>query len=87
MAEEIKEVKEPKEAKKKPGKARTFFSRIGKFFRDIKSEIKKITWPAVPTVFRNMGITLLFIVIIGAFVFLLDFGFSNLLGLIMQTGG
>jgi preprotein translocase subunit SecE len=70
---------------KKPNKFNAFFSRIGKFFREVKSEIKKITWPAVPTVFRNMGVTLIAILVIGVFVFLLDFGLNQLLGLIMEV--
>ena len=72
------------ETKKKPNKFKAFFSRIGKFFREIKSEVKKITWPAVPTVFKNMGVTLVVIFVVGAFVFALDFGLNKLLGLVME---
>ena len=70
---------------KKPNKFKAFFQRIGKFFREIKSEIKKITWPSVPTVFRNMGVTLVVILVIGVIVFALDFGLNQLLGLIMEV--
>ena len=74
---------------KKPNKFLAFFTkagrRISKFFREIKSEIKKITWPAVPTVFRNMAVTLVVIAVIGVFVFALDFGLNKLLGLIMEV--
>lgn len=74
---------------KKAGKTanffQKFFGRIAKFFREIKSEIKKITWPAVPTVFRNMAVTLVVIFVVGAFVFALDFGLNKLLGLVMEV--
>ncbi len=74
---------------KKPNKFLAFFAnagrRISKFFREIKSEIKKITWPTVPTVFRNMAVTLVVIAVIGVFVFALDFGLNKLLGLIMEV--
>lgn len=73
------------ETKKKPNKFKAFFSRIAKFFREIKSEIKKITWPAVPAVFKSMGVTLVVIIVIGAFVFALDFGLNKLLGLVMEV--
>ena len=73
------------ETKKKTNKFKAFFSRIGKFFREIKSEVKKITWPAVPTVFKNMGVTLVVIFVVGAFVFALDFGLNKLLGLVMEV--
>lgn len=73
------------DSKKKPNKIGSMFSRIGKFFREIKSEIKKITWPAIPTVFKNTGITLVVIAVVGIFVFALDFGLNKLLGLIMEV--
>ena len=73
------------ETKKKPNKFKAFFGRITKFFREIKREIKKITWPAVPTVFKNMGVTLVVIIVVGAFVFALDFGLNKLLGLVMEV--
>lgn len=70
---------------KKKNKFVAFFSRIAKFFREIKSEIKKITWPAIPSVFRGMGVTLVVIIVVGAFVFALDFGLNKLLGLVMEV--
>ncbi len=69
------------EKKKKPN----IFSRVAKFFREIKSEVKKVTWPSVSTVFKNSGITLVMIIVVGLFVFVLDFGLNKLLGLIMEV--
>ena len=48
-------------AEKKP----KVWHRAGKFFRDCKSEIKKIVWPTPRSVFKNMGVVLAVIVIIG----------------------
>ena len=70
---------------KKANKFTALMQRIGKFFRGIKSEINKLTWPSVPTVFRNMAVTLVVVLVIGAFVFALDFGLNKLLGLIMEV--
>lgn len=67
---------------KKPG----VFSRIVKYFRECKGEVKKITWPAPKTVFKNMGIVVAVIFIIGLFIFALDRGLFALLGLVMQMG-
>lgn len=61
------------------------FSSVWKFFRECKSEIKKIIWPTIPTVFKNMGIVLVVIFIIGLFVFGLDTGLLKLLGLFMNV--
>ncbi len=64
-----------------------FGKRIGQFFRDGKMEIKKIVWPKPKAVFKNMGVVLATIVIIGAFVFGLDMGLMKLLGLFMNVAG
>ena len=50
---------------------KSFFARIGKFFRDQKSEVKKIVWPSKKQVINNTVIVLaavaLFAVVTGAF--------------------
>ncbi len=49
-------------------KSATFFRSAGKFFRDCKNEIKKIVWPTPKAVFKNMGVVLSVIIIIGLFI-------------------
>ncbi len=75
-------------AEKMSEKKSNVFARMGKgiarFFREVKIEIKKIIWPKPKSVFKNMGVVLATIVIIGAFVFGLDTGLMNLLGLFMN---
>ena len=58
-----------------------------KFFRDTKGEIKKIVWPTPKTVFKNVGVVLVTIIILALFIFLLDTVFMNLLGLVMEVAG
>lgn len=58
---------------------------IAKFFRESKSEIKKVVWPTPGSVFKNTGVVLSTIFIIGLFVFLLDVGLTSLLRLIMEV--
>lgn len=74
-----------KEAEKKPNIFVRAGRRIKKFFRDTKSEIKKIVWPTPKATFKNMGIVLLAILIIGLFIFGLDTGLYALLGLVMNV--
>ena len=57
---------------------------ISKFFRDCKSEVKKIVWPTSHAVFKNMGVVSITIIVIGLFIFGLDTLLMNLLGLIMN---
>lgn len=53
-----------------------FFSKIGKFFKDLKAEIKKVIWPTKKQLINNTGIVLLAILIIGAGIWILDALFS-----------
>ena len=71
-------------AKKENGFVR-FTKKAGKFFRDCKGEIKKIVWPTPKNVFKNVGVVLATIILLGLFIFLLDTVFMNLLGLVMQV--
>lgn len=74
-----------KKTDKKPNAFVRFFKKIGKFFRDCKGELKKIVWPTPKSVFKSTGVVLVTIIILGLFVFLLDTGFMNLLGLVMDV--
>lgn len=58
--------------------------KISKFFRDCKSEVKKIVWPTPKAVFKNTGVVLITITVIGLFIFGLDTLLMNLLSLIMN---
>ena len=53
-------------------------SRIKKFFRDYKSEFKKIVWPTRSETLKLSAVVLVAIVIAGVAIFLLDTGFSTL---------
>lgn len=76
-----KKSSDKKPAEKKP----SVFSRLAKYFRECKSEIKKIVWPTPKATFRNMGIVLIVLVVVGLFIYLLDTGLLALLGLIMKV--
>ncbi len=53
-------------------------SKIKKFFKDYKSEFKKIAWPDKKDTLRQSGVVVVAIVIVGIAVFLLDTGCSKL---------
>ena len=57
----------------------------GKFFRDVKSELKKIVWPAPKSVFKSTGIVLVAIIASGVFISVLDTIFLALLVLVMNV--
>ena len=64
MAEETKA--------KKPG----LFARIGKWFRELKSECRKIVWPTREQTINNTLVVLASVVIIGIFIWVLDLVFG-----------
>lgn len=66
-------------------KKNNIIGNIAKFFRECKSEIKKIVWPASKSTLRNTGIVLVVIFLIGLFVFGLDTVLLNLLGTVMSV--
>ncbi|HIR46199.1 preprotein translocase subunit SecE [Anaeromassilibacillus sp. An200] len=75
----------PEKKDKKPGKFSASVKNAGKFFRDVKSEIKKIVWPTPKSVFKNTGVVLVAIIISGIFISGLDSIFLALLGLVMNV--
>ncbi len=62
----------------------SFFARIGKFFRDQKSEVKKIVWPSKKQVINNTMIVLVAVVIfavaVGAFDWVVGLVIKALIG-------
>ena len=44
----------------------------GLWFREMKSELKKVVWPNRKTVIKNTGTVLLCSVIVGAFIWIFD---------------
>lgn len=84
MSEKKNDVKVDKSSAKKKSKIKGFFNKIGKFFRDCKSEVKKITWTAPKQVTKNFAVVLVVIIVLGLFIFALDRGLYALLGLIMN---
>ena len=63
---------------------KTIFKRVVLFFRDYKSEVKKIVWPGVRDVVKNTLIVLIVCLLIGGFIWLLDFGLGSLMSFISK---
>jgi len=67
-------------------KKSSFFKRLGRKFKEVFSELKKVTWPTFGKVVKTTGVVLavvlFFLVVIG----LADYLFSTLIGLITSIG-
>lgn len=59
------------------GSQKPLLKRIAQFFKDYKSETKKIVWPGLREVIKNTGIVLIMFVVIGAIIWLIDFGLGS----------
>ena len=59
--------------------------RIIRFFRDYKSEIKKIVWPGPKDVVKNTVIVLLMCLVVGILIWAIDYGLGQLLTRILNT--
>ena len=60
----------------------SWIRRVGAKLKETFSELKRVSWPSLPTVFKTTGVVLAVVVAFLAVVTLVDFGLSFLLGLI-----
>ena len=59
----------------------------GLWFREMKSELKKVVWPNKKTVMKNTGTVLLCSVVIGAFLWAFDFVAVSAVQMILNVFG
>lgn len=78
--------KKSKLKKEKPKKPKVgFFRRILNFFKEIKSELKKIVWPKKDELFKSTSTVMFVIIIMTLFVVLADKTFHSLLKLLIKN--
>ena len=72
------------EVNKKP----TIFVRMGtglsRWFREMKSELKKVVWPSGKQLVNNTVVVLVAVLIVGIIVCLFDLGAGELIGLLRK---
>ena len=59
------------------------FKRIGKFFTDVVSEMKKIVWPSKKQTLNNTAVVVI-VVVAAVVIVLLDLAFGKLLELLIS---
>lgn len=60
-------------------------TRIKKFFKDTKAELKKVSWPTKEQLIHNTGVIIVFILIVTVILSVLDFGFLKLFQLLSSN--
>lgn len=62
-------------------------NRVVKFFKDLKSELKKVVWPNRKTVVNNTGIVLAVMLIVGLFLTGVDTALGFVVQKLISIGG
>ena len=79
MADKEKKVAQTEAKTQKPNKQ----GKAGNAWRGFKSELKKIVWPSMKQISNNTVIVIIAIIIIGCFIWALDFGLGALIKLFL----
>lgn len=67
-----------KTKEKKPG----IFSKIKRYFKDLRGEFKKIVWPSKKQIINNTLVVIVCMAVTAVIIWLLDWAFISLLSLI-----
>jgi preprotein translocase subunit SecE len=61
-------------------------NRLTRYFREVRAEVRKVTWPTRQEVFRLSAIVLVVLMVMSIFMALLDWSFSRLMQAIINLG-
>lgn len=61
-----------------------FFNRISKYFKEVKSEMKKVVWPTFAKVKQNTLIVIIYVLLVGVVIWGLDALFTWVMSLIIN---
>ena len=75
-----KKVKTPKKKEKKP-------NRLLRWFKDLKGELKKVTWPSAKDTLKNVGIVIMCVIFVGIFIWVFDYLARAVIDALLQLFG
>ncbi|MCK4389644.1 MAG: preprotein translocase subunit SecE [Desulfobacterales bacterium] len=61
-----------------------FLLKTTQFLREVKIELKKVTWPSKKDTLTSTGVVIILVVIISSFLGLVDMGLSSLIRLVLR---
>lgn len=82
-AEKTKADKTKAAKEKKPG----FFQRLGRFFRELKAELKKVAWPSGRDTMKKTGIVIVCVIVVGVIVWIFDGIASSVIDALLSLFG
>jgi preprotein translocase subunit SecE len=62
------------------GSREGFFSRVGTFWRDVRAELRRVTWPTARDVQNTTIITIIAVAFFAAYLWAIDQAFAKMLG-------
>jgi preprotein translocase subunit SecE len=68
----------------KQSKRNISFSRMMKYFREVRAEMKKVTWPTWSQVRNNTLVVILSIIVVGVVIWTLDVIFGEALNYLLN---
>ena len=75
-----KKAKAPKKKEKKP-------NRVLRWFKDLKGELKKVTWPSLKDTVKNVGVVIVCVIFVGIFIWVFDFLARSIIDALLQLFG
>lgn len=63
---------------------KTNSSRFKKFLREVKAELKKVSWPTKQELISNTGVVFITVVLVCALIWVIDATFAQVLRLIIK---
>ncbi len=85
MAENEKAGQAKKDKKSDKNAKPGFFTRVGKWFRDMKSELKKVQWPTRKQTVNNTLIVIACVIVVGIVIALFDFVAGEAISLLISA--
>ena len=77
--------KKAKDAKKKKDAKKP--NRVVKWFKDLRGELKKVTWPSVKSVIKNVGVVIACVLIVGVCIWAFDWLARAVVDALLQLFG
>ena len=65
-------------------KKANIFRRIGKWLKEMRSELKKVQWPTAKQTANNTGIVILCVLVVGVFIWIFDAVAGGVIGALIS---
>ena len=79
--ESVSSDKKAKDAKKKDAKKP---NRVLRWLKDLRGELKKVTWPSMKDVVKNVGIVIACVIVVGVCIWVFDYLAHAVVGALLK---